>query len=71
VPRPARSGEGVWHRLGRDPDPMTLRRCTVEHPFGGIKAGMARADVVTGRLKTVRSEVALIGIRQLMQAIQG
>ena len=25
-------------RLSRDPDPMTLRRCTVEHPFGTIKA---------------------------------
>ena len=27
-------------RLGRDPDLMTLRRCTVEHPFGTIKAWM-------------------------------
>ncbi|WP_423805182.1 hypothetical protein [Paracoccus hibiscisoli] len=40
VPRPARSGEGVWQRLDRDPDPMTLRRCAVEHPFGRVKAGM-------------------------------
>lgn len=40
VPRPGRSGKGVWQRLGRDPDPMTLRRCTVEHPFGRVKAGM-------------------------------
>lgn len=27
-------------RLSRDPDPMTLRRCTVEHPFGTIKGWM-------------------------------
>jgi hypothetical protein len=25
-------------RLGRNPDEMTLRRCTVEHPVGTIKA---------------------------------
>ena len=24
----------MGNRLGRDPDPMTLRRCTVEHLFG-------------------------------------
>lgn len=71
MPRPATSGEGVLQRPGRDPDPMTLRRCTVEHPFGRVKAGMGHADFLTRRLKTVRSEVALIGIRQLMQAIQG
>jgi len=28
----------MGNRLGGDPDPMTLRRCTVEHPFGTIKA---------------------------------
>ncbi len=32
---------------------------------------MGHADFLTRRLKTVRREVALIGIRQLMQAIQG
>ena len=70
-------------RLGRDPDPMTLRRCTVEHPFGTIKAWMGHTHFLTRRLKNVRSEmalqvlaynikrmVALIGIPRLMQAIQ-
>lgn len=65
VPRPAKSGEGAWQRLGRDPDPMTLRRRTVEHPFGRIKAGMRHTHFQTRRLKTVRSQVALI------QAIPG
>ena len=71
-------------RLGRDPDYMTLRRCTVEHPFGTIKAWMGGTHFLTRRLKNVRSEmalnvlaynikrmVALIGVRGLMQAMRG
>jgi hypothetical protein len=71
-------------RLGRDPDPMTLRRCTVEHPFGTIKAWMGATHFLTRSLKNVRTEMALnvlaynikrmaslIGIRRLMQAIPG
>lgn len=74
--------DAAKQRLGRDPDPMTLRRCTVEHPFGTIKAWMGHTHFLTRRLKNVRSEmalqvlaynikrmVALIGIRRLMQAI--
>lgn len=30
--------DAMRERLNRDTDPMTLRRCTVEHPFGTIKA---------------------------------
>ena len=71
-------------RQKRDPDPMTLRRCTVEHPFGTIKAWMGATHFLTRRLKNVRTEmalnvlaynikrmVALIGIRRLMAAIPG
>jgi transposase len=71
-------------RLSRDPDPMTLRRCTVEHPFGTIKAWMGATHFQMRRLKNVRTEmalhvlaynikrmVALIGIRRLMEAIPG
>ncbi|SCY87079.1 Transposase DDE domain-containing protein [Paracoccus tibetensis] len=60
-----------------------LHRCTVEHPFGTIKAWMGAAHFLTRRLRNVRSEMALqalaynikrmvvlIGIRRLMQAIQ-
>jgi hypothetical protein len=69
-------------RLSRDTDPMTLRRCTVEHPFGTIKGWMGHTHFLTRRLKNVRTEMALnvlaynikrvislIGIRRLMQAI--
>jgi transposase len=71
-------------RLGRDPDYMTLRRCTVEHPFGTIKAWMGSTHFLTRRLMNVRSEmalnvlaynikrmVALLGVGGLMQAMQG
>jgi transposase len=76
--------DAARHRLSRDPDPMTLRRCTVEHPFGTIKAWMGATHFLTRRLKNVRTEmalnvlaynikrmVALIGIRRIMQAIPG
>lgn len=69
-------------RLSRDTDPMTLRRCTVEHPFCTIKAWMGHTHFLTRTLKNVRTEMALnvlaynikravslIGIRRLMQAI--
>lgn len=71
-------------RLGRDPDLMTVRRCTVEHPFGTIKAWMGTTHFLTRRLRNVRTEMALnvpaynikrmislIGIRGLMAAIPG
>lgn len=76
--------DAARQRLSRDPDLMTLRRCTVEHPFGTIKAWMGATHFLTRRLKNVRTEmalnvlaynikrmVALIGIRRLMQAIPG
>ncbi|MGB4949970.1 MAG: IS1182 family transposase [Rhizobiaceae bacterium] len=46
-------------RLSRGPDPMTLRRCTVEHPFGTIKAWMGSTHFQMRRLKNVRTEMAL------------
>ena len=61
---------------------MTLRRCTVEHPFSTFKAWMGHTHFMTRRLKNVRTEmalnvlaynnkrmVALIGIQGLMRAI--
>lgn len=76
--------EAMQERLNRDPDPMTLRRCTVEHPFGTIKGWMGYTHFLTRRLKNVRTEmalnvlaynikrmIALVGIRQLMEAIPG
>jgi transposase len=69
-------------RLGRDPDPMTLRRSTVEHPFGTIKAWMGATHFQMRSLKHVRTEMALhvlaynikrmislVGVRRLLAAI--
>jgi hypothetical protein len=74
--------DAMRDRLGGKADPMTLRRCTVEHPFGTLKAWMGHTHFLTRRLKNVRTEmalnvlaynikrvVALIGIRGLRRAI--
>ena len=76
--------DAMRERLSRDPDPMTLRRRTVEHPFGTIKGWMGSTHFLTRRLKNVRTErtlnvlaynikrmIALVGIRGLMEAIPG
>lgn len=76
--------EAMGDRLGGSDDPMTLRRCTVEHPFGTIKCWMGATHFLMRRLKSVRTEmalnvlaynikrmVALVGIRGLMAAIPG
>ncbi len=46
-------------RLRSDADPMTLRRCTAEHPFDTIKACMSATHFLTWRLPNVRTEMAL------------
>jgi len=64
--------------------PMMVRRSTVEHPFGTIKAWMGPSHFLTRRLKNVRTEfalnvlaynikrmISLIGIQGLMRAIPG
>lgn len=69
-------------RLGRDPDPMTRRRCTAEHPSGTIKGWRGATHFLTRRLPNVRTEMALnvlaynikrtislIGIRRLIAEI--
>ncbi|MFN4130802.1 MAG: IS1182 family transposase [Paracoccaceae bacterium] len=69
-------------RLLSEDDPMTLRRSTVEHPFGTIKAWMGTTHFLMRRLRNVRTEmalnvlaynikrlVALVGIKGLMVAI--
>ncbi|MEF3045797.1 IS1182 family transposase [Pseudotabrizicola sp. L79] len=69
-------------RLRSEDDPMTLRRSTVEHPFGTIKAWMGTTHFLMRRLRNVRTEmalnvlaynikrmVALVGIKGLMAAI--
>ena len=62
---------------------MTIRRGTVEHPFGTIKAWMGTSHFLTQRLTNVKTEialnvlaynikrmVALIGVQGLMSALK-
>jgi transposase len=69
-------------RLDRLPEAMTIRRQTVEHPFGTLKAWMGSAHFMTKTLDKVRTEMSLqvlaynmkrmisiFGVKRLMQAI--
>ena len=69
-------------RLSRDPALMGLRRSTVEHPFGTIKAWMGATHFRMRTLKNVRTEMAfhvlaynikrvikMIGVSGLLAAI--
>jgi transposase len=64
--------------------PMSVRRSTVEHPFGTIKSWTGPCHFLTRRLQGVRTEmslnvlaynikrlIALVGINRLMTAIPG
>ena len=74
--------DAMRDRMSRDPALMSLRRSTVEHPFGTIKAWMGATHFRMRRLKNVRTEmafhvlaynikrmIALIGVRGLLAAI--
>ena len=71
-------------RLDRMPEAMIIRRQTVEHPFGTLKAWMGSAHFLTKTLEKVKTEMSLqvlaynikrmvniFGVRPLMQAIAG
>jgi transposase len=75
--------EAAQARLRAASGPMTMRRSTVEHPFGTIKAWMGSTHFLTRRLNNVRTEMALnvlaynikrlvslVGIRRLMIELQ-
>jgi hypothetical protein len=70
-------------RLERMPDAMTIRRQTVEHPFGTLKSWMGSTHFLTKTLEKVRTEMSLhvlaynlkrviqiLGVRPLMEAIR-
>jgi transposase len=70
-------------RLDRMPDAMGIRRQTVEHPFGTLKAWMGSTHFLTRTLEKVRTEMSLhvlaynikrmiqiFGVRPLMAAIR-
>ncbi len=70
-------------RLDRMPEAMGVRRQTVEHPFGTLKAWMGATHFLTRTLDMVRTEmslhvlaynmkrvIAIIGVGPLLQAIR-
>ena len=69
-------------RLDHMPEAMTIRRQTVEHPFGTLKAWMGGTHFLTRTLEKVKTEMSLqvlaynmkrminlFGVKPLMQAI--
>ena len=73
----------MQQRLDQAPDKMAVRRQTVEHPFGTIKAWMGATHFLTRTLRRVSTEMSLhvlaynlkrvmqvLGVRPLMAAIR-
>src|SRR3546814_18533450 len=70
-------------RLDRMPEAMTIRRQTVEHPFGTLKAWMGSTHFLMRTLEKVKTEMSLqvlaynmkrminiFGVTPLMKAIE-
>ncbi len=51
--------EDVQRRLDENPQAMRVRRETVEHPFGTIKARMGATHFLMKRLHNVKTEMSL------------
>ena len=75
--------EAMQERLDCDPQIMRLRRQTVEHPYGTLKAWMGSTHFLTRTLNRVSTEMSLhvlaynlkrvmniLGVKPLIQAIQ-
>jgi transposase len=75
--------EAMQDRLDRAPKAMRIRRATVEHPFGTLKAWMGATHFRMKRLENVRTEmslhvlaynlkrvIAIIGMQPLMEAMR-
>ena len=75
--------EAVQPRLAKKPEMMRLRRQTVEHPFGTLKAWMGATHFLTKSLKDVSTEMSLhvlaynmkrvmniLGTKELIQALR-
>ena len=75
--------EAMQDRLDCDPEIMRVRRQTVEHPYGTLKAWMGSTHFLTRTLNRVSTEMSLhvlaynlkrvmniLGVKPLMQAIQ-
>jgi len=75
--------DAMQERLDRAPKSMRIRRATVEHPFGTIKAWMGATHFRTRTLEKVRTEmslhvlaynlrrmIAILGVGPLMQTMR-
>ena len=75
--------EAAQVRLNRNPDAMRIRRATVEHPFGTLKAWMGSTHFLTKTRDRVSTEMSLhvlaynmkrmmniMGTKPLMEAIE-
>ena len=51
--------DAMQERLDRKPKAMRIRRATVEHPFGTLKAWMGATHFKTRTLEKVRTEMSL------------
>ncbi len=73
----------MQQRLDQAPEKMAVRRQTVEHPFGTIKAWMGSTHFLTKTLRRVSTEMSLhvlaynlkrlmkvLGVVPLMQAMR-
>ena len=76
--------DAAEERLERAPEMMQVRRQTVEHPFGTLKAWMGYTHFLTTTLPRVRTEMSLnvlaynmrrlinlLGVKPLLAAVQG
>lgn len=74
--------EAAAARLAGHPDVMRIRRATVEHPFGTLKAWMGSTHFLTRTLECVSTEMSLhvlaynmkrvinlVGAQKLLEAI--
>ena len=65
--------EAMQERLDQQPDAMKLRRQTVEHPFGTLKAWMGSTHFLTKRLPRVSTEMSLhvlaYNLKRVMQIL--
>ena len=75
--------EAMQERLEQTPEAMRIRRRTVEHPFGTIKAWMGHTHFLMRNLPNVKTEISLhipaynmkrvmavLGTKPLMEAIR-
>jgi hypothetical protein len=75
--------EAAEVRLAQRPEMMRVRRATVEHPFGTLKAWMGSTHFLTKTLDRVSTEmglhvlaynlkraIKLVGARALIESIQ-